>query len=178
MNGGFMLRLILSVVLLLVSAALRASFGDPEQLPLDVQKEGAIATISIDAKEQYVYYFEIGYGFKEGNKDASHIALELSGMFGRDPNTGNVLRPGVSVPLELKIFDMGVSGSPVIFLHRVDVEEREGLTAGSNNMMFYLKLITSCRLKPGHYRVDLMVLKAVPELSNTPVIFTYSLPAH
>lgn len=151
-----------------------ASNMQPSSLPLfvpfEAQKAGSAFTTEIWVVEHRIYIFAVALGVKKGAtteetiKNARQLD-KLAGQSGRDEN-GKLYRPGISIPLKLKVSAIEPSDERIIY--DKEAYEEEVISHGRRGIA---KLIDSIELKRGRYRVSIQSLKNIPELVDNPITF-------
>jgi hypothetical protein len=163
-------RLVLRLVLLLFALSALVACNSEKQipappliLPFFVQQAGnkVEAELQVQEHRPYIIYLRLGFN-KKDPKDRERVR-KVAGDYGRDAD-GKLLKPGVSIPLRLKIGIIDASGNKTL-LER-DILEEEMWAYGADN---FKKKIVTVSLKPGHYRISVETLEDTPELIGTAV---------
>lgn len=138
----------------------------PLLVPFEAQKAGSIFTAELRVMEHRSYEFALLLKAKKGiSIEEAKRLIKLAGDFGRDKN-GKLIRPGISLPLKLRVSAIESSGERVVY--DKEIHEEEALGAGG---MGIEKLIDVIDLRPGRYKVSIQSLKDIPELAETPITF-------
>jgi hypothetical protein len=127
----------------------------------------------------YTYTFFLNFHVTKGDQqDLQRVATLLG--FNESGNSGTYkdkdghliyVTTGIPIPLRLSVRRIGQENTGDVYSK--DVSQLWSL--GGNNGSL-LKVIDQIKLEPGNYRVRLETLKAVNELSTTPVEFEIGLP--
>jgi hypothetical protein len=137
----------------------------PLVLPFVVQLAGNKVETELQVHEHRSYIFYLQLGFVEKDPEDRERVKKLAGDYERNKE-GKLLKPGVAVPLRLKI--SVIDSFPEKTLLEREILEEEMWAYGADN---FKKQIAIVPLKPGHYRVSLESLKDAPELVGTPIAF-------
>lgn len=135
----------------------------PLIVPFAVHKAGTIFTTELEIVDHRSYRFSLRLGFKEHDKADRDRVEKLAGKYGRDKN-GNLLHPGIAIPLKVNISVIDSSGERTIYDQKIVEEEMYGYGADH-----YSKTIGAVALRPGHYRFTIESMQDIPELTETPV---------
>lgn len=148
----------------------------PLFVPFEAQKAGSVFTTELRVVEHRSYIFSLALGVKKGatreeTMENARRLDELAGKFGRDksgkqPWGGKLLRPGISIPLKLKITAIDSAGERIVYDKEIHEEER--ISVGQRG---FAKLIDSIELNRGLYRINIQSLKDIPELAESPITF-------
>ncbi len=138
----------------------------PLIVPFEAQKAGSTFMTELRVVEHRYYEFTILLKLKEGAtmEDARSLS-ELAGWFGRD-GSGKLRKPGISIPVKLKVRVIDAAGERTIYDKEIYEEEVQG--GGGAGIE---KLIDSIELRPGRYRINIESLKDIPELTGYPINF-------
>jgi hypothetical protein len=158
----------LLVTLFLLCALVACNSGKqiakpPLILPFAVQQSGNKVETELQVQEHRPYIFDLRFGFNEKDSEDRERVKKLAGDYGRDKD-GRLLKPGISVPLRLKINLIDSHGEKTL-LER-EILEEEMWAYGADN---FKKQIAIVPLKSGHYQISVESLKDMPELIGTTV---------
>lgn len=145
---------------------LTACANAPSSWPFEVQKAGNKVEIEYRAVEHRGYLFDLRLMYKEGDREDRERVRKLAGRYEKD-NSGKLIEPGVPILLRFKISVIDASGERLILDQEISELRKTSHGADSFN-----KRIIEVPLKPGRYRISVESLKDVPELFETPVIFS------
>ncbi len=135
----------------------------PLVLPFAVQQAGNKVETELQVHEYRPYIFDLRLGFVEKDSEDRERVKKLAGDYGRSKE-GKLLKPGVAVPLRLRI--SVIDSFPEKTLLEREILEEEMWAYGADN---FKKRIAIVPLKPGHYRISVESLKDMPELIGTTV---------
>ncbi len=133
----------------------------PVIVPFPIAEKGRSLVIDIDVREHRVYWLTLRLSFDPNDRVQREKVRTLAGDHGRD-SQGNLITPGVKIPLALTIASLSTS-SPTL---EKEIREEEMYAVGADH---YTKKVDTVELKPGKYRVSVVTLAASPELSGVPV---------
>ena len=150
-------------------AALMVACADQEQvqelpinISIDTQLAGSKTEKEFRVAKYAGYEFGLKLGFREGDSNDRQRVLNLAGDSRRD-QAGKLIRPGVGIPLRLRL----VATNPSDLEQPFEKEFSEQQKTGASETDVYLS-ISNIRLKPGTYRITVENLKSVPEMRGTP----------
>lgn len=129
---------------------------DAQQIDFKVEKD-------IRIKEFDSYEFKFSLKFKEGDIRDQERVEKLTGGPGRN-KAGQLTKPGINVPVRIRIRALKPSDLENIFEKEIVEEPAYGVSAEH-----YYKHIINIKLKPGTYHLAVENLEIVPELIGTPL---------
>jgi len=128
--------------------------------PFDISRSDSTIRVDIKVAEHRPYEFYLNVYYK-GRVEQSRV-IELVGNGSRYPD-GRYGRPGLTVPIHLKIVDS--SGSTIVD----DVRNVEGVDIhgfNGDHDGYYSRYMYGVELRPGIYHVEINSVKEMPEFSG------------
>jgi hypothetical protein len=140
---------------------------EPISIPFSLAEKGfSIAKDFAAVKRTYGYTFSLDLGIEENNEEQLHRLAKLWG----GPSSYNrkeslELKPvGIAIPVRLSV--SRIDGTEESIVYEKDFFQ---LASWASSRTELSKLIAVVQLQPGHYRVHLVALDAVPELAATQI---------
>jgi hypothetical protein len=139
---------------------------EPITVPFSVAEKGfSITTDFAAVKRKYRYLFSLDLVLEKNNEEQFQRLAKLWGgpsSFNRE--TSEFKPVGTPIPLRLTVSRVVGEKEEIVFDN-----EFSQLASWAGSRTQLSKLITYIKLTPGHYRVHLVALEAVPELAATKV---------
>jgi hypothetical protein len=166
-------RILAAIITMLVcfTACEAAGPKPPIELPFEVYKAGATVTTELWIVKKGIHQYLFGLEFEYNKKDKSENIWKLVGSWEKDEETGKSVKPGIMIPLKIKIKNSNSLGGKPIFEKEILLGELDGCSE-----KYCSRTIGNYPLTPGHYNITIQSLRDIPELANTNVIFTIHNP--
>jgi hypothetical protein len=139
---------------------------EPISVPFSLAEKGFSITTDFAAVERtYRYLFSLDLVLENNNEEQFQRLAKLWGgpsSFNRE--TSEFKPVGIPIPLRLTVSRVVNEREEIVY-----DKEFSQLASWAGSRTQLSKLITYIKLPPGHYRVHLVALDAVPELASTKV---------
>lgn len=135
------------------------NFTMPVEVPIDVSKSGNVieTEFKISRDDRIVLY--ISFYFNDNRVERDRL-LEL---------LGNEIRPGIKIPLKIKVFKHESPHIDKTLLDKVYQSSASGgIRISSNN---FTREIDQMNVSPGTYKIRLETMATLPQFAKTPVEF-------
>jgi Domain of unknown function (DUF5625) len=139
---------------------------EPITVPFSVAVKGFSITSDFAAvKRRYRYLFGLDLVVENNNEEQfQRLAKLWGGPSSFDRETFELKPVGIPIPVRLSVSRVLGEKEEIVF-----EKEFSQLASWAGSRTQLSKLITYVQLTPGHYRVHLVALEAVPELAATKV---------
>jgi len=139
---------------------------EPITVPFSVAEKGfSITTDFAAVKRQYRYLFSLDLVLEKNNEEQYHRLAKLwGGPSSFDRETSEFKPMGIPIPVRLTVSRVADKREEIVY-----DKEFSQLASWAGSRTQLSKLITYIKLPPGHYRVHLVALDAIPELASTKV---------
>lgn len=137
---------------------------EPISVPFSVAEKGFSLTTDFAAVERtYSYLFSLDLVLEKNNEEQyQRLAKLWGGPSSFDRGTLEFKPVGIPIPVRLTVGRVVDEKEEIVF-----DKEFSQLASWAGSRTQLSKLITYIKLPPGHYRVRLLALDAVPELATT-----------
>lgn len=161
-----LLRLPLFLLCLPMGLSAQGDYLTPPLItPIYLNEAGKNFDATIQVVDHNIYYFNLRFSFRKDDPSDRARVRSLTGGHEVD-KAGKPLFPGVPTPVLLKVHR--VTGTEETEIYAKEIDPILSSWGGDN----FKKQIAYTELKPGIYKIQLRILKAAPEFSDTAVAFT------
>lgn len=164
--------LTITTMLICLTSCEAAGPKPPIELAFAVHQAGTKVTteLRIVEKGPHQYPFDLKFAFRNNDAADRERVIKLVGTYTKDKH-GNLIKPGIQIPLKLTIISIGSEGEK-LFL------EKEVFVGGcyAYGINYFRREIDYIRLPSGLYRVTVESIKDISELADTSVFFTIRNP--
>lgn len=171
---------VFSALCMLIALCVLAScnFGNKPKLPkppfetsIDLSRKGVVADFDIRVTWRRVYYFELRFGYPEGDWTEKERVRKIVGDYGRDKDN-NLIEPGILTPVKLMIFKKQAQNEQIVYQKTTKDPETVGFSSSA-----FFKNLSYCDLPRGEYRFVLESFAQLQEYESIPTSFHVTFPA-